>query len=168
MSGYKILLVDDEEKVLHSLKRALHSDDYMIYTSLSAEEAEGIVKTERPHLIICDYQLGGMNGMDFLKKISEESPEIIAILITGHAELKIAVEAINKAVLYKFILKPWDNDDLKVTVQRALEYRAALAENKRLLNEIKKWEDHIEKLEKEYPGITKVKRNSEGRIILNR
>ena len=166
MSGYKILLVDDEEQVLNSLKRALHSDDYIIYTSLSAEEAGEVVKTERLHLIICDYQLGGMNGMEFLKKVSQESPEIITILLTGHAELTAAIEAINEAILYKFIVKPWDNDELRVTVQRALEHRAAISDNKRLLNEITRRDEYIIKLEKEYPGITRIKRNAQGRVIL--
>ncbi|MDD5438748.1 MAG: response regulator [Candidatus Omnitrophica bacterium] len=167
MAEYKILLVDDEAQVLTSLKRALHSDHYMLYTAPSAEEAEAVVKTERPHMIICDYQLDGVNGMDFLKKVSRDFPEIVTILLTGHAELHVAIEAINKAVLYKFIIKPWDNDELRVTIMRAVEYRALLAENKKLATEIAKRDDYIVQLEKECPGITKVKRDTQGRIVLD-
>jgi DNA-binding NtrC family response regulator len=169
MAGYEILLVDDEERVINSLIRTLRSMDtaYTFYTALSAEEAMKIAQARKPHLIICDYQLGGMNGMEFLSKISQNYPEIIAILLTGHAELNAAIEAINKAVLYKFIVKPWDNEELRITVQRALEHRAAISENKKLLSEIRKKDEYISQLEKQHPNITSLKRDSAGHIVID-
>ncbi|MFH1768106.1 MAG: response regulator [Candidatus Omnitrophota bacterium] len=167
MAEYRILLVDDEESVLNSLKRALRQEPCVIFTALSAEEAVSIVETQSVDLVICDYQLGGMNGLEFLEKILRDYPEIITILLTGHAELNVAIEAINKAILYKFIVKPWNNDDLRVTVKRGLEYRALLAENRKLLNKVKRRDEFIEQLEKENPGITKINRDEEGRIILD-
>ena len=59
------------------------------------------------------------------------------MLLTGHADLKMAIEAINKAVLYKFIIKPWDNNDLKVTVERALQHRNVIVENEHLVGPIR-------------------------------
>ncbi|MDD4294119.1 MAG: response regulator [Candidatus Omnitrophica bacterium] len=166
MADYKILLVDDDENVINSLKRVLHEDNYNIIGTISAELAEEIVLKEKPDLIICDYKMFGMNGMDFLNKISEKYPEIINILLTGNADLNMAIDAINKSILYKFILKPWDNDDLRVTVKLALAHKKVLAENRKLLNEIKKRDEYIEKFERQYPGITSVKRDDKGNIIL--
>jgi len=125
-------------------------------------------KTGYFDLMICDYVLGsGENGVDLIKSISGESPDTVAILLTGHADLSVALEAINKVNLYKFIIKPWDNDDLKLTVKRALEQKALIQENKRLIGELKKKDDMIKEMEKKYPGITDVKRDDSGRVIID-
>jgi DNA-binding NtrC family response regulator len=81
-------------------------------------------------------------------------------------DIKIALEAINTLGVYKFVLKPWDNDDLLVTVRRALEQRSLILENRRLQDELKKREMLIDRLEKEHPGISRIKRDKDGRIIL--
>ncbi len=167
MAEIKILLVDDEENVLHSLHRALRDDGYQIFTAGSAENALPIIETEDISLIICDYKLPEMNGLDFLTKVYRKNPDIISILLTGHADLSMAVEAVNKGCLYKFILKPWNNEDLAVTVQRALEQRELVLKNKVLLSEVRERDRFLRKLEKKHPGITYFKKDSSGRFILD-
>lgn len=123
MLKHRLLLIDDEEEILHSLERTLRGEGYVLLTCRSAEEAIPVVQGGRIDLIICDYGLGGMNGIDFLEKSTRERPEIIPVLLTGHADMQIAVEAVNRLVLRKFIVKPWDNAELKAAVKELLEER---------------------------------------------
>ncbi|HNX90509.1 MAG TPA: response regulator [Candidatus Omnitrophota bacterium] len=168
MSVHKILIVDDEEGVRNAIKRVLRPMDYDVIDAGSAEDALMIIKkTNGIDMVISDYCLQNMNGVDFLSEVNKNDPTVITILITGHADLKVALDAINRACLYKFILKPWDNEDLMVTVKRALEQRDLIRENKRLLTEIRKKDLILQDLEKNNPGITKVKRDDSGSIIIS-
>ncbi len=166
MHKHKILLIDDEQPILNALTRVFHNSSYELFTATSAEQALGFLERNNIDLIICDYQLGGMNGIDFLENISKDNPDIINILLTAHADLDMAIDAINRAVLYKFIMKPWNDNNLLITVRRALEQRDLIIENKRLMNEIKKRDIYIKQLEKESPGITDIKRDDSGNIII--
>ncbi|MFH1768107.1 MAG: CBS domain-containing protein [Candidatus Omnitrophota bacterium] len=123
MNKYRILLIDDEEPLLSSLARALRDDQYEISMCQSAEEAMAVIEKQDIDLVICDYKLYRMNGIDFLEKITKENPDIIPILLTGQADIQIAVEAVNRLSLEGFITKPWDNEKLKATVRNSLENR---------------------------------------------
>jgi len=163
-----LLIIDDESEILNVLSRVLHDRRYDIKCGQTAQEALTIVENSPVDLIICDYMLGpGLNGVQLLEKISKRKNDIICILLTGYADIKIAMEAINSIGLYKFILKPWDNDELIITVRRALEQRDLIMENRRLATELKQRQEALELLEKENPGITKIKRDKGGRIILD-
>jgi len=167
MARYKILIVDDEENVVSSLSRVLRNEKHDIVAAKSAEDALLIVEAEIVDLIICDYKLIGMDGISFLEKVLETNPEIITILLTGNADLQVAVDAVNKTSVYKFILKPWDNEMLRISIMRALEHRDLIVRNKLLINEIKKRNSLIELLERDNPGITRIKKDSSGNIILD-
>ncbi len=123
MDGYKILLIDDEQSIVNSLNRVLRDAEYGIVTANNAEEAMPIVEREKVDMIICDYKLGGMNGIDFLHKVSEKYPRIINILLTGKADLDMAIDAINRTAIHKFIVKPWDNQELRKLVKSELTER---------------------------------------------
>lgn len=167
MARYKILLVDDEKNILTSLARVFRDGEYDISTAENAEAAVDMVHGGEFDLIICDYKMPGMNGIEFFEIISGEHPEIIKILLTGSAELNMAIEAINKATLYKFILKPWDNSDLLFTVKRALEHKSLLEKNMKLMNEVKRRDEILIRLEKENPGILEIKRDDTGAVVIN-
>ncbi|MFC1754597.1 CBS domain-containing protein [Thermoproteota archaeon] len=121
MAKYKILLIDDEDSVLNALKRTLHSDRYQIFTSKSAEEAIPVIQQYR--IDLCDYKLRGMDGIELLEKVEKESPDTMLFLLTGHADVKIVMDAVNRLSLQGFIVKPWDNEELKSTVEAVLEKR---------------------------------------------
>ena len=89
------------------------------------------------HLVISDQKMPGMIGLDFLKRVKSDYPQILTIMLTGQAEIEIAMSAINEAGVYKFILKPWDDYDLKVTVRRALEALELICERDSLLQQVK-------------------------------
>ena len=126
-----------------------------------------MLKDHDIHLVVSDQRMPGMNGIDFLKRIKREYPQILTIMLTGNEEIEIAMNAINEAGVYKFILKPWDDNNLKVTIRRALETLELIWERDSLLHQVKTRDTILQSLEKQYPGITKVERDENGYIILD-
>ena len=155
MQNNSILIVDDETSVLYSLKRTFKKERYSIFTSQSGEEGLKILEKENIDLIISDQKMPKMSGIEFLEKTVEPYPDVVRIILTGHAELNDAIRAVNSGCVYKFIQKPWNNEDLKITVRRALEQYDLLMKNRDLTMELKKRDRIMEELEKKYPGITK-------------
>jgi CBS domain-containing protein len=127
MKKNKILIVDDEPDILSALTRVLRDEAYEIFTADSAEQAMPIAEKESLDLVICDHKMRGMSGMDFLEKLSKEKPAIVRILLTGYGDAELAAEAVNKSILSKFIVKPWDNNELKNIVRSSLEMRGGTA-----------------------------------------
>ena len=168
MKKHTILIVDDEEMILKSIFRVLRNDNYQILNAQSGEEGLAVLKQYDVHLVISDQKMPGMNGLDFLKRVKIDYPQILTIMLTGHAEIEIAMEAINEAGVYKFILKPWDDNNLKVTVRRALEALELICERDSLLQQVKTHNAILQDLEKQYPGISKVERDEEGYVICRR
>jgi response regulator RpfG family c-di-GMP phosphodiesterase len=80
-----------------------------------------LLKKHNVQLVISDHKMPGMTGVEFLQQVKVLYPEIITIMLTGHDETEIAIDAINEAGVNKFILKPWENVILKTTIRRALE-----------------------------------------------
>ena len=167
MKKHTILIVDDEEMILKSICRALRNEDYRILTATNGEKGLAMLKDHEVQLVISDQRMPGMNGIDFLKRIKREYPQILTIMLTGNAEIEIAMNAINEAGVYKFILKPWDDNNLKVTIRRALETLELICERDSLLQQVKTQDAILQSLEKQYPGISKVERDENGYIILN-
>ena len=165
MSRFSILIVDDEVNVLRTLKRIFSGEEYEIFTAQSAEEGLKLLENENIDLIISDQKMPGMNGLEFLEKTINTSPDVLRIILTGYAELNDAIRAINKGCIYKFIIKPWNNEELKITVKRALEQRELVIQNRYLIMELKKRDILLNELEKKYPGI--VLRPQDGICVIN-
>ena len=150
----KILCVDDEVNVLKALERLFLDSDYEILTASSGEEGLKILgNTETVQLIISDYRMPKMNGVDFLKKVCDGWPHTVRVVLSGYADTVAIVEAINEGKIYKFIPKPWNDDELKVNISRALEYYFAKQKNIQLAKELeiknrelKGINDNLEKL----------------------
>lgn len=121
LPAYTLLFVDDEPNVLKSLIRVFRQEKYHIHTAGNAEEALQQLARNSVQLIISDYKMPGMNGADLLKKVKATYPDTIRIMLTGHADANAVMGAINEGAVFKFILKPWNDDDLRVTVGLALE-----------------------------------------------
>jgi response regulator RpfG family c-di-GMP phosphodiesterase len=118
---HKILIVDDEEANLRALVR-LFSLDYEPHAANSGLEAVGLMQQHDFAMIISDQRMPEMSGLEFLIKAATIRPQTIRILLTGYTEVDTLVEAINSGVVYKFLSKPWMNDDLVLVVKRALEH----------------------------------------------
>jgi two-component system, probable response regulator PhcQ len=167
MKKHTILIVDDEEMILKSICRILRNEDYRILKAKNGEKGLGILKDHDVHLVMSDQKMPGMNGIDFLKQIKKDYPQILTMMLTGNAEIEIAMNAINEAGVYKFILKPWDDNNLKVTIRRALETLELIWERDSLLEEVKTRDAILQSLEKQHPGISTVERDENGYIILD-
>ncbi|MDD5669747.1 MAG: response regulator, partial [Candidatus Omnitrophica bacterium] len=101
-------------------------------------------------LVISDNRLPDMIGIDFLVKVRQLYPDTIRILITGYPDLDSAIHAINKGQVYRFIPKPWENDELNLTVRQALEYADILRENRILLNIARKQAEWLRSIKDKY------------------
>jgi two-component system, probable response regulator PhcQ len=166
MTQHSILIVDDEPNVLNAFQRVLRREPYTLMTAQGGEEGLTLLEAREVSLVISDYNMPGMNGLDFLKTVKQLYPHILAIMLTGQAEIQIAVQAINEAGVYKFIQKPWDDNDLKVTILRAVESMDLATERDRLIQKVKSRDAILNDLEKKHPGITKVERNEDGYLVL--
>lgn len=133
----KILCVDDEKNVLRSLERLFMDEEYEIITALNGEEGLALL-AEQPgvQLVISDYRMPGMDGVDFLRQVHERWPETIRIVLSGFADTASVVGAINEGQIYKFIPKPWDDNELKVTIAKALEVYFLRQRNLKLSDEL--------------------------------
>lgn len=162
----KILLVDDEENVKNALKRVLKREGYEVYSAAGGAEALAQLKNISPDVIISDFLMPEMNGIEFLNRVRELLPEVVRIILTAHADVQMAVQAINEAGVYRLLTKPWDDAELKIMLNQINEHIALLKENSRLKAIIKTQEDIFKRLENEYPGITMVKKAKDGAIII--
>ncbi|MEE8479725.1 MAG: response regulator [Desulfobacterales bacterium] len=129
---HTILFVDDEKNILNSLKRLLRKEDYRILNALSGEEGLKILAENEVHLVITDLRMPKMNGIEFLTRLKVDYPDLIRIILTGYTDVDTLIESINKGHVYKFFLKPWNDDDLKIEIRKALERYDLIAANKRL------------------------------------
>lgn len=145
---YRILLVDDEPNVLSALMRVFRQENYDVVTCNSPVLALEKLTKEQFQLIISDYMMPGMNGGDLLKKAREMHPSMIRIMLTGHADVNAVVSAVKTGAVYKFILKPWNDDDLRVTVALALEQQSLLEKNRALQKDNQSKAREVEQLSK--------------------
>jgi len=139
MSRHTILCVDDEPNVVRALRRLLRREPYEVLLAESAEEAAAQLTREPVDLIVCDQRMPGMTGVEFLREVKEQRPGVVRILLTGYADVDAMAAAVNEAEVYRFVFKPWDDDELKATIAQAVEHRkqlaAAQAELRRLREE---------------------------------
>lgn len=132
MQETTVLFVDDEEPILRSLQRCLRKEPYRILTAGGGEEGLEIIAREHVELVVSDQRMPVMTGAQFLNKVREISPDTVRVILSGYAEAGIIVDAINNGGVYRFISKPWDDDDLKQTLRQCLEHHHILKENRRL------------------------------------
>ncbi|MBI4681679.1 MAG: response regulator [Nitrospirae bacterium] len=161
-----ILLVDDETNVVSSLERALIDEPYKIHTAGSGVEGLSILKGNRIKLVISDEKMPGMTGSEFLSVVKKLFPDTIRIMLTGHASLQAAMNAVNNGEIYRFFAKPWNEIELKLAIRSAIEKFDLEEENKRLLKTVKRQACELQQLEKSYPGITSMQKDTEGNLIV--
>lgn len=160
---YRLLLVDDEPNVLKALQRVFRQENYLVATVPNAGEALRLMAQGAFHLVISDYMMPIMNGAEFLKQVKSLYPETIRIMLTGHADTGAVMGAVNEGAVYKFILKPWNDDDLRITVALALEQFDLLQKNRVLQQENSKKTKEISALSK-----LSVSNRSQLAIMLNK
>ncbi len=131
-----VLCVDDEPNILNSLKRLLRREDYRLLTASSGPSALEIMQEDQVHVVISDQRMADMSGVEFLARVKEEYPDAIRIILTGYTEVDSITEAINKGHIYKFFLKPWNDQNLKLEIKQALDQYELMQDNKSLHGKI--------------------------------
>ena len=144
---YKILFVDDETANLRLLER-LFRNSYEVFTAASGTEALELLAVHDVALIMSDQRMPSMTGSEFLKQAAEMRPQTVRIMLTGYTDASALVDAINSGVVYKYITKPWVNEELQQTVKRALQHyettkaqRQLQLQNERLQSRLKSTKD---------------------------
>ncbi|MCK5094963.1 MAG: response regulator [Spirochaetes bacterium] len=123
MVKHKVLFVDDEVNALSAFKRLFfNNDDIDIFTASGGTEGLKILGLNEIDLVISDMKMPELNGSDFLKYVKNKYPHVLRIMLTAYADISSALDAINKGEVYRFLTKPWNDDDLKITILNALEY----------------------------------------------
>jgi len=115
-----ILYVDDEANNLMSFK-ATFRIKYTVYTAISGDEAIKILDKNDINIIITDQRMPEMTGVEFLESILEKHPDPIRLLLTGYADMNAVVDAINKGKIFHYLTKPWNEEELDMTIQRAYD-----------------------------------------------
>lgn len=174
---YQILAIDDEENVLNALRRVLlrcpELDGRCQFESFSAPDMALLrAREHRFDLVISDYRMPLMDGLSFLRAFREVQPEAVCIMLSGQADMDGLISAINEVRIYRFLYKPWQEYELCSAVSSALAYQHLLAENQRLADEVRARDGvisqqqlELQRLEREYPGITQVNRAEDGSVI---
>ncbi|HXZ85350.1 MAG TPA: HD domain-containing phosphohydrolase, partial [Myxococcota bacterium] len=127
-----VLFVDDEVNILKALARLFRTEPVRVLTASSAAEALALVASEPIQVVVSDQRMPGTTGVRLLAQIREQRPDVVRILLTGHTEIALAIEAINQGAIFRLLTKPWNDDELRATVRQALADCAIRAEVARL------------------------------------
>ena len=164
---HKILVVDDDPTFISLVTEAFLREPYRVLSSSSAKDALELLAAQPVDVVVSDEKMPGMTGSEFLARVRKQYPETVRMILTGHASLEAAIRSINEGEIYRFFTKPCNIFDLAITIRHALQHQELIRENQKLLAVVKRQHDFLERLEREYPGITKVRRGRKGEIILN-
>ncbi|MBS0357346.1 MAG: sigma-54-dependent Fis family transcriptional regulator [Proteobacteria bacterium] len=131
-----VLVVDDEVRSQEALRRTL-DEEFEVFTASSAEEAGTILEREVIQVLLCDQRMPGESGVAFLKRVREQWPDVVRIIISGYTDSEDIIAGINDAGIYQYLLKPWQPDHLLMAIRNAAELHRLQAENQRLSLELR-------------------------------
>ena len=130
-----VLFVDDEINILKAITRLFRQEPVRVYTANSSAQALAVLDSESIQVVVSDQRMPGGPGVKLLALVRERFPEIVRIMLTGHTEIDVAIEAINHGQIYRLMTKPWDDHELRATVRQALD-DWSMREEIRRLNQI--------------------------------
>lgn len=134
-SRARVLVVDDEQASLNAINRILRRD-YEVILALNSQAALEVLKHQEIAVILADQRMPGLSGVELFQNCLQIQPEAIRILITGYTDIEAIIQAVNDGQIYYYINKPWEPEDVKLIVKRAVERYHLQKENRRLLTEL--------------------------------
>lgn len=176
---YRLLVVDDEENILRALRRTLMVNDgsahqFNVEIFSSPEAALHRADEVKFDLVLSDYRMPEMDGVQFLRQFREKQPDAARLVLSGYADLDGMIGAINEAQIFRFIPKPWHDEELRSALLQALAYQHLLLENQRMADLVREQQGklshqelELRRLEQENPGITKVNWGPNGEVLLD-
>jgi two-component system NtrC family sensor kinase len=147
-----LLVVDDDEHVRRALRRVLRRTRCRVVDAPDASTALSILSSEPVQVVVSDYRMPGMSGVEFLREVKNRWPRIQRVLLTGQADSSAIEEAVNKSEIFRFIWKPWDDAHLLITVQSAVDQFWTVDENTRLQALIAQRNQELERLNRDLDG----------------
>ncbi|MGV3742438.1 MAG: EAL domain-containing protein [Burkholderiaceae bacterium] len=132
-----LLLVDDEPSILSALRRQLRQDGYDILTATDGQKGLELLAQNKIDVIVSDQRMPGMTGVEFLRKVKTLHPDTVRIVLSGFTELQSVTDAVNEGAIYKFLTKPWDDQQLREHVAEAFQHKEMSDENRRLNIEVR-------------------------------
>ncbi|MFZ3082187.1 HD domain-containing phosphohydrolase [Rhodoferax ferrireducens] len=127
-----ILCVDDEPNILSALKRLFRGKGWRVLSAEGGQAALALLETQTVDLVISDMRMPEMDGAQFLAQVRVRWPDTVRLLLTGHSDINAIIDAVNRGEIYRYITKPWDDNDIVLIVRQALERQALEHEKKRL------------------------------------
>lgn len=161
-----ILIVDDEADFLSSMRRVLRKEPYHVRFAQNGPAAIEIVENEDVDLVVTDYVMPDMNGLELIENLRQRHPHIIAIMLTAVSEIDIAIKAVNDVGIFKFFLKPVQTNTLKGVLRRTVELLESAPAERSVFQAFRSRDAILADLEREYPGITSVRRDADGCCIM--
>ena len=175
-----LLIVDDEPNVLSAMRRLCLNAAVLpaipnpsIVTFTAARDALDHLDAHDVDIVISDYRMPDMDGASFLARVRERHPDSARIIMSACSDIDGIVRAVNHAGIFRFVSKPWSDPDLKATILEVLAHRSLLIENRELADELRAQRDvilrqklELERLERESPGITRVRWSEDGGVLL--
>ena len=137
MEKRTVLFVDDERKVLMSLKRGLMDEPYNCLFAESGKEALEILQQKDVHVVVTDMRMPEMSGLELLKTVKKEYPHIIRIVLSGYTQITTLLTAINQGEIFRYIPKPWKiEEEFKPAIRQAIDYYNLYSDRNRLMAEL--------------------------------
>jgi DNA-binding NtrC family response regulator len=164
-----VLFVDDEPNVLEALYRLLIDEPYDVRVCEDPVQAVEEVRKNPPTVVVADFYMPELNGPGMLHQVREIDDRIVRVILTGKPDVTAVLDAVSEGAVYRFILKPWDEDELKVTLHQAFDYYRLVCERNELQRQLDRERHTIAQLEKSNPGISKLPAKDEsGAFVLTK
>ena len=144
---HAVLIVDDEPKIYHALRRALHREPYDILYANGGEEALKLLAERPVDVVVADQNMPNMQGSVLLARVRQQYPDTVRMMLTGDARLETVMAAVNKGEIYRFFTKPCNESELIISLRDALQMRALKFEAARLLDTVKKQSAQIQSMQ---------------------
>lgn len=152
-TSHTLLCIDDEPNILSALKRLLRKESFKMLTANSGKEGLQLLAANEVHVVVSDQRMPEMSGTEFLKQVKESYPDIIRIILTGYTDVDSISESINEGHIYKFFLKPWNDQNLKLEIRQALEQYDLVQDNKRLHEQVLQQNEELKKINENLESI---------------
>lgn len=159
-SAGKLLLVDDEPNILAALRRLLRQDGYRIVAETDARVALTRLESEDFDVIVSDQRMPEMTGVEFLRRAKQVRPHSMRIVLSGYTDLDSVTSAINEGAIYKFLTKPWDDEQLRGHVAAALRHKYLEDDNRRMSDELRAVNARQQELNAQLAALVHEQRNS--------
>ena len=134
LNAKRILLVDDEPRVLTALRRSMNWDGHDVFTATNASAALELMRVDPVDLVISDNMMPGVTGIELFAQMHKLWPDTTRVMLTGVSDHEVALRALEQGAIFRYMTKPWDDVDLRITVRQALEHRHHKLETRHLLD----------------------------------